>query len=352
MSDLEHSPETGANSIELTAGPRAEYTRSFFAKQGPQALDKFVEDIKKPPFTITLEAANDKSLALGIAELQKKLGFAEEDQPYGCDGKFGPYTYKHYQEKIVTVGTKADLQDLEVASTPANRETSSVVTPQVEAKEIQPATSKDTILVGDSITVGYSRYMPEAKSAFKGGKSTSWMKKEFFTKYLEKNAAGKYELKPAFQGVNKPKDVVILGGVNDFTNGASAAQVVKNLTEMVLAATEAGMQVAVCTIPNWDTARWSDFYTKQWQAWYKRDGKGWNNGVYPYSGEHLAKQTDIANEQIRQLASKGIKVIDLAQEMADTTKYPRVDGLHPSPKGSQAMAKYIQKEMGIRPSIA
>lgn len=341
MSNLEKSPDLSTNNIEQTAKLRASYTRNFFSKQGETALQQFVDNLKKKPFNITIDPSDDKSLTLGVCALQKQLGFPDIDKALGCDGKFGPHTYKHYQGKLIKTDTHSSLEDLANISTPQIQR--DVNSPK-DQKETEPSSTDKTILVGDSITVGYSKYMKNAKSGFKGGKSTTWMRNNFLSNYVQKNAQGKQELKPEYQD-DKPKNVVILGGVNDIMNGASVNSIINNIRIMAQTSQEVGLQVSVCTLPKWDTSKWSDFYVKQWKTWHKeKGGTSWNNGVYPYTGAMLSTATDRLNSQIRKLASEGIKVIDLDTEMTDTNKYPRVDGLHPSPQGAKAMAQYIKKQ--------
>lgn len=349
MSDFEHSPEPASNSIEQTASKRAEFTRRFFNKQGPTALQEFADSLKKEPFQISIKPEDDKSLTLGVCELQKKLGFAQEDQPQGCDGKLGPYTYRHYQDKLLKAETHSNLDNLATASSPITA--TKAAAPQAastlnEGREKTANSTKNTILVGDSVTVCYANKMPDAKKACKGGKSTDWMEKNFRAQYLQKNPTGKYELKSEYLEVKDELNLVLLGGVNDIMNGEKVGKIMNNLTSIAEKSAEAGIKnVAVCTLPKWDTERWSNFYKVQWQKWHKRDGgNSWNNGVYPYSGEMLATATERLNAEIRKLAGRGIKVIDLYNNMGEI---PLVDGLHPSPKGSAIMAAYIKKETNI-----
>lgn len=345
MANPETAPETGLNNIEQTAAKRAEYTRRFFSKKGTDALKTFIDSLKKAPFNIDINPNDDKSLTLGVAELQKKLGFPAVDESQGCDGKLGPYTYLHYGNKLVKTETHSTLDGLAKTSVPAPLN----VPPK--AMETGPRSTKNTILVGDSVTVCYSKKMPEAKKACKGGENTAWMENNFYGQYLQKNPNGKYELKAEYQEAKDQLNLVVLGGVNDIMNGEKVPTIVQHLTKIAQGGLEAGIKnVAVCTLPKWDTTRWSNFYKGQWQKWHKRDGgKSWNNGVYPYSGEMLAAATEKLNNEIRKMAGQGIKVIDLDRGMGEI---PQVDGLHPSPQGSAIMAAYIQKEANLSSVIS
>lgn len=349
MANLEASQERDISVVEQTATKRAEYTRRFFNKKGPEALDEFAANLKNEPFKIDIKTEDDKSLALGIAELQKKLGLPSEDHYNGCDGKFGEITelaYNNYlKHETVKQETHEALQSVDpLQNSDVKTQEVSQTTPQKgpkEQKETTPKYVKDTILIGDSITSTYSHYMEGAKKGFEGGRSTTWMLKNFLATFVEKDQNGHYQLKPEYKGT---KNIVLLGGVNDITNGASVPSIMKNLNQIVEVGNGVGLNITICTVPSWDTNRLSDFYKKQWAKAYKKKGKGWNNGVYPYSGEDLATKTVQLNKEIRKLGGRGFKVVDLYQEMTDTQKYPRVDGLHPSPKGAKALAKYIRQE--------
>ena len=87
------SPE---KSIESTARERALYTRDFLQRKG-LSLSGFVDELQKDPWNISIKAEDDKSLALGVAKLQKALGFRQTDSSRGCDGKLGSYTWKKFQ---------------------------------------------------------------------------------------------------------------------------------------------------------------------------------------------------------------------------------------------------------------
>ncbi len=89
-----------SDQVKRTAKSRAMYTRNFF-KSIKGSLDAFVDELENGPFTISIDPENDESLALGIFELQKKLGFSQKDNSRGCDGKFGPYTKEVYGDYVL-----------------------------------------------------------------------------------------------------------------------------------------------------------------------------------------------------------------------------------------------------------
>ncbi len=99
MTNIEQSSreESMESKIKRTAKKRAKYTRNFVAKYYTQKeflniLAQF--DIKEVDFN------DDKSLALGVHNLQKKVGLPQNLSFRGCDGSFGAITRRKVSQAI------------------------------------------------------------------------------------------------------------------------------------------------------------------------------------------------------------------------------------------------------------
>lgn len=327
--------------IEKTAARRAVYTRSFFETKG-RNLDEFIENLKKEPFKIEISKDDDISLALGIFDLQKKLGFPEIDSAHGCDAMFGPYTNRIYEARLVKDVSRSNrtsqlASNIGEETLPAEEIKS---TPEALTGEVPIS---QTIFAGDSIMVGAFRSgsLNGAENLSKGAQQTRWVLDNFTAKYLQ-IVNGVYSLKEGFKHIKK---LVVLFGVNNVTDPRkSIASICKDYREIIRRATEAGVNVALCTIPDFDTAKTANYYKGVWKkrGWHV---KGDPKGHYPFSAEDLARRTNEVNDWIR--AKQGITVVDLNTEMRNRAKYPRADSVHPSQKGSRAMAEYIRAQANI-----
>jgi len=367
-----NGPEYGSSEslndvIEKTSDKRAEYTRNFLAKKGVSPND-FVENLKKAPWNITIDVADNKSWALGVVEIQKKLGFPQIDSPTGCDGRLGPFTWRSFQVFGLGKKSKADRTKLlgEVQpkqnGVPIGKEAPPVPqespapeespTPKVETA--QPEKGKQsaevgdkvplsqTIFIGDSITAGmaFSKSINGAKECFKGGMQSGWMLKNFRERFFDKDDKGKYTLKPEYQN-GAIKKIVVEGGFNDITSVKSVESVKKNLTEIYQLARENGLTIVAPTYFDWDAQKGVELF----QRTFKKHG--W--GEYPLSAEELQKRIGELNQWVlsQNDPANGFIAVDLTSEMSDHQKYPRGDFVHPAPKGSKAMAKYIKEHGGI-----
>jgi len=88
---------------------RANYTRIFLA-ENEISDDDFIDMAGK--IGVTVEAndiKNNESLVSKVVDIQKKLGFPEEDTQQGQDGMLGPYTLDNLRTRI---GSQADRKDL------------------------------------------------------------------------------------------------------------------------------------------------------------------------------------------------------------------------------------------------
>lgn len=377
------SSESLNATIERSADKRADYTRKFLLKIGI-SINDFVENLKKEPWNISVAGNDSQSLALGVLELQKNLGFKQIDNPKGCDGILGPFTWKKYQEALVSKKSRTDrtrlLDDIKPPQVTAVQiedvepkipqpELPISAPPKVVAQPIiQPSPAADipagdpvspekgktsaevsdkvpltqTIFVGDSITAGMavSKSINGGKECFKGGMQTGWMLKNFRERFFDKDDKGEYKLKPEYQN-GAVKKVVIEGGFNDITSLKSVESVKQNLSAIYQLAREAGLTIVASTYFDWDAKKGVEIFRRDFKK------HGW--GEYPLSPEELQKRIQDLNQWVlsQHDPANGFTAIDLQTEMSDHEKYPRGDFVHPSGKGSKAMAAYIKEKGGI-----
>lgn len=364
------SSESLNATIERSADKRADYTRKFLSKIGV-SINDFVENLKKEPWNISVIGNESQSLALGILELQKNLGFKQIDNPKGCDGILGPFTWKKYQEALVGKKSRAErtrlLDDIkppqvtgvQIEDAPPKVEAPPIIEPPTladipTADPVSPEKGKtsaevsdkvpltQTIFVGDSITAGMavSKSINGGKECFKGGMQTGWMLKNFRERFFDKDDKGEYKLKPEYQN-GAVKKVVIEGGLNDITSLKSLESVKQNLSAIYQLARDAGLTIVASTYFDWDAKKGVEIFRRDFKK------HGW--GEYPLSPEELQKRIQDLNQWVlsQHDPANGFTAIDLQTEMSDHEKYPRGDFVHPSGKGSKAMAAYIKEKGGI-----
>lgn len=355
-----NGPELGTSeslndTIEKTADKRASYTLKFLSKAGISIID-LVENLKKEPWNITIASTDNKSLTLGVLELQKQLGFKQIDNSKGCDGILGPFTWKKYQEALVGKKSRAErtrlLDDIHPPKTESpplveSPDKQNPTSPQLEKGKSAPeVTSKvplsQTVIIGDSISAGMaaSKSLNGAKECFKGGVQTGWMLKNFRERFFDKDDKGEYKLKPEYQN-GAIKTIIVEGGFNDITSLKSVESVKQNLTAIYQLARDAGLTIVASTYFDWNAQKGVEIFRRDFKK------HGW--GEYPLSPEELQKRIQELNQWVlsQHNPAGGFTAVDLQVEMADHEKYPRGDFVHPSGKGSKAMAAYIKTQAGI-----
>lgn len=364
------SSESLIDAVEKTADKRAGYTHKFLSKAGI-SIDDLADNLKNEPWNISIAIGDNKSLTLGVLELQKKLGFKQVDNSKGCDGILGPFTWKKYQEALVTQKSREDrtrlldgikppqVSGIPINDTPKNiPEAAEVEEPPVDESPKPPKVPEtktekapevsdkvpltQTIFVGDSITAGMavSKSINGGKECFKGGMQTGWMLKNFRERFFDQDAQGKYKLKPEYQN-GAVKKVVIEGGFNDITSLKSLESVKQNLSAIYQLARDAGLTIVATTYFDWDAKKGVEIFRRNFEK------HKW--GEYPLSPEELQKRIQDLNQWVlsQHDPANGFTAIDLQTEMSDHEKYPRADFVHPSGKGSKAMAAYIKEKGGI-----
>ncbi|MCX6735029.1 MAG: hypothetical protein NTZ25_03920 [Candidatus Peregrinibacteria bacterium] len=314
--------------VEKTAEQRAGFTRKFLEQNG-KPLASFVEELKKPPFEIIINPENDKSLALGVFNLQKKLGFSEEDNSHGCDGRLGPFTKRAYEGRTVVSKSAGDRSGLMEESVVENEKKAEAVDRNVDMGTVKIS---ETVFVGDSLTFLMEPNLKGADKVAKGGMQTGWMVKNF-NNFLAEKKNGMH---------SNIKRVSILGGFNDLTSLKSISSIKANLTSMYEAAKKADLTVVACTIPEWDY----ESGRKTFQRTFEKHE--WSGGNYPLSVAELELKTKELNEWIKSQAGSGIKVVDLFTEMHDLNKYKRGDFVHLYGKYAANMAALIKDKGGIK----
>lgn len=323
--------------IEASASPRADFSRRFLKGMG-KSLSDFAEEIKKPPFEITVNSEDDKSLAVAIFQLQKKMGFPEKDGPRGCDGKFGPYTKRAYEgfgvKKTAVSKRSAEADSAVFDSTVSNgvvysdvaREPKSVDT----SENFTPTKISETVFIGDSLTVGMARAggINGAIKLYKGG-SSSYTRLKALNEFLASNKQAIDE--------KRIKKVVIAIGTNDITNFRGRLDTVEaiigRLNSMFNNVRDAGLSLVVCTIPY-------SVLSKRLAGWQKVHGS-----KYPYDLAALEQRVDQVNDFIRSQAGGNIKVVDLYEATKDQSVYALGgDGLHHTSRGAAALARKIRDD--------
>lgn len=102
------SPEEALKQKLLaTASRRAKVTRGYFVTT-EKSFESFAQTLAQPPYGISMDLNDPRSITLGIFALQKTLGFPMEDKKDGCDGMCGPLTYEKFKERLVHVDAHAE----------------------------------------------------------------------------------------------------------------------------------------------------------------------------------------------------------------------------------------------------
>jgi len=306
--------------IQESAAARASFSISFMSGHAVAIAD-FVEEMKA--LDIEIDPANDESLATGIYALQKKLGFPEEDNAHGCDGKFGPFTLEHYN--LFKLGEDRKVAGEEISGELLEENTSGNAAGNESRESLSNTSIKDTVFIGDSLAVGIKGNLSTATHLSKGGQQTSWMLQQLKT-FLRARKSGKYQ---------NIKEMVMLGGINDLASTKSVAQITSNLSQIYQLAKNAGIKIVACTVPKWDTKK----FIKRIKPLWKK--KGWGkNGEYTLTAIELDERTIKLNNWIR---SHAPHTADLYTAMADFNKYPRAkDGLHMTGSSYGKMAQIIK----------
>ncbi|MFA7685874.1 MAG: hypothetical protein WCX95_03685, partial [Candidatus Gracilibacteria bacterium] len=140
---LEGHQQDLRSTIEKSANLRASYTRSYLENNGMN-IEDFVKTLGSAPFEISIDHKDDKSLSLGIFNLQKKLGFPETDSSKGCDGKFGAYTRKSFEQMKLqsTTGMALGSQSGAIADQLTDKES-----PTKSPSLTETVSLKDTVFV-------------------------------------------------------------------------------------------------------------------------------------------------------------------------------------------------------------
>ncbi len=188
-----------------------------------------------------------------------------------------------------------------------------------------------TVFLGDSITEGYGVSQGACwVDAMPGhninhgisGDTTAGMRRRFAAHVLRE----------------QPDRVVIMGGINDLSEGGALEQVKENLSCMYAQAREAGIRLvpAVCVMPDFDALLEND-----WAVFYP--------GMM-----HLKENLEALAQWIRGYARQHHCVcLDFAQEFPNYTSdgYCRYfsDGVHPNERGHAIMADIAYRVLNAEP---
>jgi lysophospholipase L1-like esterase len=279
----------------------------------------------------------NEKLAPKVIAIQRKLGFPEEDNPLGIDGKMGSHTFgvllakyeqlrqfdKRRQAILASQKEKRGQLQSEVEAKPHAQAPAPSAKP-AESKDRTPVSANEVALIGDSLTYGYRRFfnvngekVPTAtdKQYVKVGKSALAMLNDF----NKLNNAGK---------LDNIKVLVLFGGANDLSYRTSA-EIVGYLEAMrqVMLAKKPPARVVLVTLPP--------------VQGYLLFGK---------KRELCEKRVKEVNEWIRKQAGGNTSVVDLYNMIADPNKDGHMqrqfnggDGLHLSGKAYKKLAEAVQK---------
>lgn len=178
-----------------------------------------------------------------------------------------------------------------------------------------------TVFLGDSITEGYGVSREECwVDAMPGqninrgisGDTTAGMRRRFAAHVLRE----------------QPDRLVVMGGINDLSEGGSLDDVKENLYDIYERARKAGIVLipAVCVMPDYD-----ELLENDWAAFYP--------GI-----AHLKENLEALAQWIRRYAREnGCICLDFAQKFPTYTSdgYCRYfsDGVHPNARGHAIMAE-------------
>ena len=279
----------------------------------------------------------NEKLTPKVIAIQRKLGFPEQDNPLGIDGKLGRHTfgvllakfeqlrqYDKRRQKILA-SSRTQSRDLkqDVETRPAHQPSAPASKP-AESRDRGPVSAGQVALIGDSLTYGYRRYfnvngekVPTAtdKQYVKIGKSVQAMMNDF----NKLNNAGK---------LDNIKTIVIFGGANDLSY-RSSSEIVGYLEAMkqVMLAKTPSVKVVLITLP--PVQGYIGFGRKR---------------------ELCEKRVKEVNDWIRRQAGPNVEVVDLYNMIADSNKdghmareYNGGDGLHLSGKAYKKLAEEVQK---------
>jgi lysophospholipase L1-like esterase len=192
---------------------------------------------------------------------------------------------------------------------------------------IQRTQAADIVCLGDSITKGgYPEILArllgvEVVNAGTGGNTSA-----NGLKRIDKALAQ-----------HKPRVLVILFGTNDARVDAPAVYVdvktyVSNLTQMIESGTHSGAQVVLCTPPPIDE---TGFFKRHDQA--KFDAVG---GVEKLYASYRAAVVRLGKDH-------QVPVVDLGARLKDDLSWLSDDGVHPTPKGYEAIAQLVAEQVAL-----
>lgn len=375
------SPEITTESvlakIELTAKPRVQATRDYFARAG-LSFDNFLQELKKEPFTITIDPEDHTSIVRGIFTLQQTLGIsliATEKKYDGCDAIVGPYTYKQYLKKKKRTQSKADLKELHatlLSTTPPPSAKVSIIKEKDNTQEtlqLPEAAIQKTVFIGDSLTVGMinvggiknSQIPPHEIQEYRDTKGRKRTREIGTAVSGQGTGAMLIALEHAKNNneLTNTQRIVIFGGVNDLASGRSIKTITDNLQAMYTIARENGISLVICTISQWDP----EVFIRNWNAGAeKKHTEKIKNGeiaegtpppLYPLSAEELNRRTTAVNawicKQKQEQAYPSLQVVDLNVATLDSQQFPRTkDSIHFSKDGYNNLAAYILEQGNIK----
>ncbi|MBU0727799.1 hypothetical protein KKA95_03885 [Patescibacteria group bacterium] len=101
--------ETPRNTEEIlaeTAKKRASYTRDYIDSEKDIDMEGFIDTLSKEPFNISVDPNDDVSLTKAVYKLQRALDMPDRIGRRGCDGMFGPITYRRFLRREIDSGSR------------------------------------------------------------------------------------------------------------------------------------------------------------------------------------------------------------------------------------------------------
>jgi murein DD-endopeptidase MepM/ murein hydrolase activator NlpD len=327
--ELVGQPEQVLDRVEFSFMPSTSKDVSYYVVRCAKSIDTFSDEFDDIAYgraagvpisasiTMTLKSCNGKPVEGG------KCSVLGVPNPAGCykisvtpidlSGNEGDTTIYDQAKAVLPIGAVAVIPARSVVAAPPVR------------KPTVPLIADDTLIIGDSISVGYLQYFRcNVDSIAQQSKGTSWMN----TQLAARLATRKY------------RTIVVLGGVNDIASLRSSSEIIANLKSMQSSAN--GAKVRFATILPWKNYR-ADNYVSDAQP-----GSSWTAAKQ--------KTTDEVNAWIRtqpDFIDTNIYMEDSVEKQTLKKEFRGTgyDGyLHPT-KGYDDLAAFMQGQLGCSASV-
>ncbi len=364
-------PQSNQEIVEQSAARRAAYTRRFMDANGIN-MQNFIERLSKAPFNIKnnesdkkdIDPNNDLILTRAIYQLQTSLQLPNEINRQGCDGMFGPYTFKRYAIAIESHQKRSALRsEIKPPVKPKTENQPPKISQPKEQLPDQPHLlvarnhlskeykSSEAFIAGDSLGVFASRHL----ARMQGKADRSFYTKHNFVKgarrlvyyppeqYPKRKKWGSVE-KEAMRALEQPecKLLYLTGGYNDLTSAIRWAgnrspegqrKALKRIVDSIVSSYKRVINKAHSMQPKKEVVlltlnhqkagkRRPKWMTPQLQKLVKEGTDMINHGIYSESGADMIVETNNLDPEYHKggdglhWSSRGAKEIIKATELA------------------------------------